>query len=237
MTSGTEKTSPAVDPEETARWEQRTVNRVLESGDAQLLERSRLIVDAAYDLLRDEGLDGLTIRAVLKKTGLARRAFYERFAGKDDLMLAVFEHTIRRASKQYSEMIASMPDPLERVELIVTSMVPGARESSDEQQAADRRSAAMSREHVRLAESRPEELQESLRPLVGLIARQLADGMEQGVVRKTDPLMLATLLYNMVSTTAHTEFLTQEATGPDFEHRRELASQLWEFCRRAIAAP
>jgi hypothetical protein len=42
---------------------------------------------------------------------------------------------------------------------------------------SDRRGAAMSREHLRLAESRPNELQAALSPLITLITRQLSDGM------------------------------------------------------------
>ena len=61
---------------------------------AELDDRNQQIVAAAYDLLDEEGLEGLTIRAVLQRTGLARRALYDRFAGKDDLVLAVFDHTI-----------------------------------------------------------------------------------------------------------------------------------------------
>ena len=56
--------------------------------------RKQSIIAAANDLLEEVGLDGLTIRAILKRTGLARRAFYERFAGKDDLVLAVFDTTL-----------------------------------------------------------------------------------------------------------------------------------------------
>src|SRR5580658_7265774 len=84
-------------------WEQRSSHRVLEARRDQILERSRQIVDAAYELLEEEGLEGLTIRAVLSRTGLSRRAFYERFADKDDLVLAVFEHTIRMATSQYDK--------------------------------------------------------------------------------------------------------------------------------------
>ena len=65
-----------------AHWEQRSSHRVLEARRDQILERSRQIVDAAYELLEEEGLEGLTIRAVLTRTGLSRRAFYERFADK-----------------------------------------------------------------------------------------------------------------------------------------------------------
>src|SRR5882762_11078702 len=106
-----------------AHWEERSANRVLETGRDQILERSRKLVDAAYELLEEHGLEGLTIRAVLKKTGLSRRAFYERFEGKDDLVLAVFEHTIRRAASQLDELSRTMADPMERLRVIVTSIV------------------------------------------------------------------------------------------------------------------
>src|ERR1700732_1003359 len=89
-----------------ARWEERSTNRVLESRRDQILERSRQFVEAAYELLEEQGLQGLTIRAVLDKTGLSRRAFYERFADKDELVLAVFEHTIRLATDLYSERVS-----------------------------------------------------------------------------------------------------------------------------------
>src|SRR4051794_238566 len=69
------------------------------------VDRSRQIIGAAYELLADEGLEGLTIRAVLKRTGLSRRAFYERFSGKDDLVLGVFEQTIRLAALHYSHEV------------------------------------------------------------------------------------------------------------------------------------
>src|SRR5271165_2383063 len=98
-----------------APWEERSRNRVLEIGGDQLLERSRRIVEAAYDLLDEGGLQGLTIRAVLEKTGLSRRAFYERFAGKDDLMLAVFEQTIRLAASHYRGQVAALADPMARI--------------------------------------------------------------------------------------------------------------------------
>lgn len=199
-------------------------------------DRSRQIVDAAYDLLEDEGLEGLTIRAVLKKTGLSRRAFYERFTGKDDLVLAVFEQTIRRAAIHYGEQVRSAPDPMERLRLIVTSIVLGSALESMPAERTNRRGAALSREHLRLAESRPDDLQAALRPLVNLLAEQLSDGMKAGLVRDYAPQRLAALVYNLVSTTVHTELLAEETARPDRARRAELAQDIWEFCRRAIAS-
>jgi AcrR family transcriptional regulator len=224
-------------PGDTPRWEERSQNRVLEVGRDQLLERSRRIVEAAYELLDSAGLEGLTIRAVLEKTGLSRRAFYERFAGKDDLMLAVFEQTIRLAAGHYREQVRALADPMARLNLIIVCIVLGQRNLEDAGRGhSNRRGAAMSREHLRLAESCPDELQAALNPLITLIAEQLASGMEAGLVRNVAPQRLATLLYNLVSTTVHTELLAHEGSRPDRARQTELARDIWEFCRRAIAA-
>ena len=95
------KSSRLDSPASPAQWEDRTAQRVMEGSREQILERSRRIVEAAYELLEEDGLEGLTIRAVLNKTGLSRRAFYERFEGKDDLVLAVFEQTIQTRPIQH----------------------------------------------------------------------------------------------------------------------------------------
>jgi AcrR family transcriptional regulator len=220
-----------------AHWEDRSANRVLESGRDQILERSRRIVDAAYELLEEQGLDGLTIRAVLKRTGLSRRAFYERFEGKDDLVLAVFEHTIRRAASHLDELVRTTADPMERLRVIVTSIVFGSLTVAGPQAAqSNRRGAALSREHLRLAESRPADLQAALSPLLAVITQHLSDGMTAGVIWGDDPQRMAALVYNLVSTTVHTELLAQESARPDRAQRARLATDIWEFCRRAITA-
>lgn len=218
-----------------ARWEQRSANRVLETGRDQILERSRKLVEAAYDLLEEQGLEGLTIRAVLKRTGLSRRAFYERFQGKDDLVLAVFEHTILAAAGHLSELVRATADPIERLRQIVNSIVLGNMTlAAPDNAQSNRRSAALSREHLRLAESRPADLQAALKPLLAVITQQLSDGMEAGSVRRDDARRMAALMYNLLSTTVHTELLAQESAPPDRVERERLAADIWEFCRRAI---
>ncbi len=233
MAENPAKTDIPLTAADTPGWEERSVQRVVAGGREQLLERSRRIVEAAYELL-DEGLEELTIRAVLKKTGLSRRAFYERFAGKDDLLLAVFEYTILLASSHYRAQVAQVDDPLERLRIVVTLIILGRPALDDTGDANEgRRAAAMSREHLRLAESCPEELQHALEPLLSLVAEELAAGMAEGRVRRGDPSRMAGLVYNLVSTTVLTELLRSEGDQSD---RKLLAEDIWEFCRRAIVA-
>lgn len=193
------------------------------------------MVECAYDLLAEQGLDALTIRTVLERSGLARRAFYECFAGKDELVLAVFEETLHLAASHYGKLIKDIPDPLSRLRFIVIAIVLGQGYAGDMPEAhRDRRGAALSREHMRLAESHPAQLQRSLSPLLDLMSKQLSEGMGSGTVRQADPDRLAALVYNLVSTTVHTELLADEGQDVDPVRRKELAEDIWDFCRRAI---
>lgn len=200
-------------------------------------ERRYHIVKAAYELLASEGLEGLTIRSVLAYTGLARRAFYERFATKDDLVLAVFQHTLADAAERFAEHMSRLESPTDRLRLIVTGIVMGHGFLGDNDQwQENRRAAALSREHLRLADARPVELQQAIEPLVSLIAQQLTAGVAAGLVREANINRMALLVYNLVSTTVHSQLIAEERIMPNLDDRARLAEDIWQFCLRAVAA-
>lgn len=227
----TSRTSPAGNrlARPPAGWEERSVSRVLSAGRERVLARSRRFVRAAAELLAADGFEGLTVRAVLERTRLSRRAFYERFGGIDDLILAVFEQTFRDGAANIRAQMTGIEDPLERLRFVIETMLlgPGAETSL-------RYAAVMSREHLRLAEARPENLQRALEPLTSLIAEQLAAGMERGVVRQADAFQLATLVQSLVAATTHASLLSR-ASGPETP-AQDAAAALWEFCLRAVRA-
>jgi AcrR family transcriptional regulator len=202
---------------------------VLGSGRERVLARSRRFVQAAGELIAESGFEGLTVRAVLDRTRLSRRAFYERFAGMDDLILAVFEQTLREAAARLRVQLAGIDDPLERLRFVIQAMVLRARSDS-----SVRQMVALSREHLRLAEARPDDLQRALEPLTAVIAEQLAAGMQRGVVRRADALELATLVQSLVAATIHASLLSH-ATGAA-TRAEDSAAALWEFCVRAVRA-
>jgi AcrR family transcriptional regulator len=227
--------------EQSARIIARMASTIAETrtgeADAPEIDRTAAIIAAAYALLEEEGLDGLTIRAVLARTGLSRRAVYDRFAGKDDLMVAVFEHVLGLAAIRFREQIGDTDDPLERLRIIVAGIVLGRLALPEGVvQDSNRIGAAMSREHLRLAEARPEQLQRALEPLIDLIAEQLSAGMVQGVMRTGDARRLAALVYNLVSSSVHQELLAQESGQSTLTRQTELAAEIWDFCRRAVSA-
>jgi len=225
------RTAPATGEtsREPARWEERSVSRVVNAGRERVLARSRKLVRAAQEILAAAGVEGLTVRSVLDRTRLSRRAFYERFHGIDDLLLAVFEQTFRDGATALRAQLASIDDPLERLRSVIETMLlgPGAATSI-------RYAVVMSREHLRLAESRPDDLERALEPLTTVIAEQLAAGMERGVVRQADPHQLATLVQTLVAATMHASLLSR-AAAPE-TRAEDSAAALWEFCLRAVRA-
>lgn len=202
--------------------------------DAAECVRKQSILDAAYALLDEEGLDGLTIRAMLKRTGLARRAFYERFAGKDDLVLAVFEATLKQAADFFAEEVQAEPDPVSQLRTIVYGLVVGAQPQAGG--IGIRRVSAIVREHMRLAQTRPAELEHALAPLLGVIADRVSAGIRAGLLRNADPALQALLIYNLIASTVHIDLLMQESGEAVSYRRQRLADEIWEFCRCGIVA-
>lgn len=215
-----------------AHWEQRSAERVVDGARDRLLARSRQFVEKAAEVVARDGVDGLTLRAILEETGLSRRAFYERFAGKDDLLVAVFEETMRSAAQRFRALFEEreVSDPVDRLRLVVSEMISGAARSRTA--SGGGLSPAMSREHLRLAESRPDELRQAVAPTVDLMAEQIEAAMAAGRIGPGDPAELAVLVHNLVSSTIHSALLGEP--GREYDAARTTAL-VWEFCRRGLA--
>lgn len=218
--------------QEGSHWEQRSAARVVDAARDRLLARSRQFVEKAAEVVARDGVDGLTLRTILEETGLSRRAFYERFASKDDLLVAVFEETMRGAAERFRADFEKrrITDPLDRLRHVVDGMISGAALGHDE--AGRGLSSAMSREHLRLAESRPADLRQAIRPTVALMTEQIEAGMESGQIRRADAGELAVLVHNLVASTIHSALLDSEGEYDGARH----AETVWEFCRRALVA-
>jgi hypothetical protein len=137
----------------------------------------------------------------------------------------------------YAELVAPIPQPLDRLKAIVVAIGRGSGAPDEPaSRQGTRMAAALSREHIRLAESRPAELQAALQPLFDVIGKQIEEGMAAGQIRQADPTRLTLFIYNLVATTLHTEFISGEDSAEAGERRERLADEMWDFCRRAIIA-
>ncbi|MHB8691410.1 MAG: TetR/AcrR family transcriptional regulator [Solirubrobacteraceae bacterium] len=78
-------------------------------------ERRERLIEAALDLIGENGVDALTMTAVCGRSRLTERYFYESFAGRDALLAAVFDSCLRSVNDaMYEALAASRADLLER---------------------------------------------------------------------------------------------------------------------------
>jgi AcrR family transcriptional regulator len=201
-------------------WERRSLDRL----GGRALERSKRIIRAAHELVAEGGLEAVSLRPLLLKSGLSRRAFYERFEGMDDVLLALFEDTMARGAAGLAERTRKVEGALAKIEALVRTM---ASPSS----AARSRVflLAMSSEHARLAELRPQELREATLPMDRMIAGILEEGMREGAVRKADPDRLAEMLHALVASEVHRNL---HLGRPD----ESWIDELCDFCLHAVGA-
>jgi len=98
-----------------AEWRQRAVARSLNSARSRAEQRIQRFLDAAFALMDEKGSTEFTIQEVIDRSKQSMRGFYQYFDGKDELLLALFEETVREATEDLRGVIGSKVDPLERL--------------------------------------------------------------------------------------------------------------------------
>jgi AcrR family transcriptional regulator len=78
--------------------------------DERRAERRRLLVEAAFELLGTEGDTSTTVRAVCAATRLNPRYFYESFADRDALLLAVYDQQVAELGALLAGRLAEVGD-------------------------------------------------------------------------------------------------------------------------------
>ena len=81
-------------------------------GTARAEERVQRFLDAALELMmqNDTGKD-FTVQDVVERSGQSLRSFYQYFAGKHELLLALFEESVRSTAEHLQEVVDEVDDP------------------------------------------------------------------------------------------------------------------------------
>lgn len=73
-------------------------------------ERRNLLIEAAFELLANEGMSGTTVRAVCAHARLNPRYFYESFTDLDELLVAVYDDVFRQLKRRSAEAVNAAED-------------------------------------------------------------------------------------------------------------------------------
>ena len=198
--------------------------RSLPDARSRRVEVTSRLVESARDLVWDAGGPTFTVNQVVTAAGTSLKSFYRCFAGKDELLVALFEDDARRGADALSSMVDTEGEPLERLRVVVVGLFRFLTVEGRLPYAA-----ALVREHLRLAESHPDQLRGVLHPFVAVFEDAVAAAQGWGAVRAGDPRRDARTLFHLVLSHLHAIICHQIEEPPT-----EVAEELWAFCAAAL---
>lgn len=206
-------------------WEQRMLERSLDTARVQALARSGEFVHAALALLEEEESVEFTVQDVVQRSGGSLRRFYQLFSSKDDLVLALFEELITQLVEHIPASDQAGAPPLVRLEISARTLWDFIR-GQDAPPAKTVRTMAIL--HNQLAATRPEGLRLAWDPLRQHFSAIIADGVADGSVRSDIEVEELSDLFFDVSLAAHLFALGRVGST----HAR--FDGLWGFCLGAL---
>jgi AcrR family transcriptional regulator len=207
-------------PRTRAGWEDRALDRSLGAAVDRSSATARKLVDAARELAASQGTADFTMADVAARAHVSLRTVYRQFAGKDDLLLALFEEE----SAVGAELLAQEMDagePGDRLRRFVVGLCGLLMTGSGY-------ASLLVREHLQLGDRRPDELRDALAPLVDLLEAELVAAARAGAVRPVDRHD-AVVVFTTVLAHVHAVLLFTPGDDPVVA-----AARLWAFCAAAL---
>jgi AcrR family transcriptional regulator len=212
-----------------AAWRARAVERSLREARARAISRSDRFLAAARELLSETGGVDFTVQEVVTRAGLSLRSFYQHFASKDELMLALFEDVISRYVETLQAKVADCPGPVEQLKVLVTDLY---RTADAVGAGGNLLSRALALYHQRLAGTQPAEVARALEPQVALVRQVIESGVATGCFRSdVAPQQLATIVSQTLIGVGHMNVLGTHVTGVQIG-----MDELWAFCLAGVRA-
>jgi AcrR family transcriptional regulator len=215
-------------------WRELAVARSLDPARARAEQRVQRFLDAAVELMHGDSGKDFTVQDVVERSGQSLRSFYQYFAGKHELLLALFEEAVRSTAERLEAEIENEDDPLERLHrftvehYLVCRPAPKARSSRRRGPTP----VAMAEFGQQLLTEHPKEASRAFVPIVALCERLLDEAADAGAIRKglhhrhLAGVMLQAIMFNAFSAT-----ISGASLRPD---GREAAEELWDLLIRGI---
>jgi len=144
--------------------------------DAPPGPKREAILRAAIDIFAERGYFNAQVADVARAAGVAAGTVYLYFKSKDDLLVSIFERSMREGLAGSRAAIADLPDPPERLRRLARGHL--ARLGSD------RNLAIVFQVELRQSTKFMERFSSTLlRDYLGLIREAIADGQREGLFR------------------------------------------------------
>lgn len=197
-------------------WRELAVARSLDPARVRAEARVQRFLDAALELMADDPDKEFTVQEVVERSGQSLRSFYQYFAGKYELLLALFEESVRATAAALDEAVADETEPLARLHRFVVIYYdlcrPVAKGTPAKGTPAKRTievvpAPAMAEFAQQLLTAHPKEAARAYLPLVGLLEELIDAAAEAGALRpglrhrRIAGILLQAISFNAFSTT------------------------------------
>lgn len=116
MTSGEPLAETAAARDSTKGWQERAVERRLGEARALAVARSTQFMATALELVQESGQANFTLQALADRANLSVRTFYQHFAGKDELLLALYEDVTAQYTEAVRAQVQAADGPMAQLE-------------------------------------------------------------------------------------------------------------------------
>jgi AcrR family transcriptional regulator len=211
-------------------WRERAVSRSLNAARSRAEQRVQRFLDAGFSLIDEKGTTEFTIQEVIERSKQSLRAFYQHFDGKDELLLALFEETVREASEDLESVANTDAPPMERLHAFTVRLHEWCDPSEKPRKRGTHNRRPIMEFSVTLAVEYSDRVKEAMAPISRMMVTLVSEANAAGAIEVDDPRQTAWLVQQLVM---HTWFANRLVDTP---RARMDPETVWNFCRRGLNA-
>jgi AcrR family transcriptional regulator len=209
-------------------WRQRAVSRSLRAARSRAEQRVQRFLDAAFELIDEKATTEFTIQEVVDRSKQSLRGFYQYFDGKDELLLALFEETIRESVEDLRKVADAHSKPLDRLRAFTIRLHEWCEPPGTPRKRGAHNRRPISEFSLQLALSHPERVTAAMAPIWRMLLELLDAAVAAGAIEVSDTRRTALLMQQTVIFSWLGNRLVQNP------RMRVTAEETWEFCLRGL---
>lgn len=171
---------------EATTWREMAVSRSLDPARVRAEKRVQRFLDAALELMVTSPDKEFTVQEVVEVSGQSLRSFYQYFAGKHELLLALFEEAVRATAERLEGAVAKEADPLERLRVFTDEYYRLCRPGTSGRTPKARKtppSSVLADFAQQLLTDHPQEAANAFLPLASMFRTLLDEAADAGAIR------------------------------------------------------
>jgi AcrR family transcriptional regulator len=214
--------------DDVAGWRKRAVSRSLSAARSRAEQRVQRLLEAAFELIDERGTSEFTIQEVVDRSKQSLRGFYQYFDGKDELLFALLEETLREALEDLGEAVESESDPLSRLRAFTIRLHEWCEPLGTRRKRGSHNRVPMSEFSLQLALKDPERVAAVMAPISRMAVDLVDAAAAAGAIRVSEPRRASLLVQQTVMYGWLMNRLVQSPRS------RVTAEDAWEFCLRGL---